>query len=105
MRGRLPDVSTPTAPVPVHVPERSRFEVTAPQGTAVLTYALGDGEVVLEHTVVPEEIEVRGVGSALVRAALGWAAQQDLAVVPQCTFVQAFLRKHPDEVHVEVRPA
>jgi predicted GNAT family acetyltransferase len=97
-------VTTPTAPVPVHAPEQSRFEVDDPSGTAVLTYALGDGEVVLEHTVVPPEISTRGVGTALVRSALAWAAQQDLAVVPRCTFVQAFLAKHPDEVHVQVRP-
>ena len=97
-------MTTPTAPVPVHVPEQSRFEVVDPGGTAVLTYTLGDGEVALEHTVVPPAIETRGVGTALVRSALAWAAQSDLAVVPHCSFVQAFLARHPDEVHVEVRP-
>ena len=98
-----PRGTEPTAPVPVHLPERSRFEVAEPSGSAVLTYTLGDDEVVLEHTVVPPELEGRGVGSVLVRAALSWAAQQHLAVVPQCTFVRGFLERHPDEVHVEVR--
>ena len=97
-------MSTPSAPVPVHVPERSRFEVVEPEGTAVLTYERGDGEVVLQHTVVPDELEDRGIGSVLARSALAWAAQQQLAVVPQCSFVQGFLARHPDEVHVEVRP-
>jgi len=32
------------------------------------------------------------------------AAQEHLAVVPRCRFVQDFLAKHPDEVHVELRP-
>ena len=99
-----PSGATPTSPVPVHVPERSRFEVREPEGTAVLTYVRGDGEVTLQHTVVPVELEGRGVGSTLARAALAWAAQQRLAVVPQCTFVQAFLTRHPDELGVEVRP-
>lgn len=93
-----------TAPVPVHVPERSRFEVVSAEGTSVLTYTLGDGEVSLDHTVVPPEVTTRGTGTALARAALAWAAQQHLAVVPRCPFVQAFLAKHPDEVHVELRP-
>ncbi len=97
-------MSTPAAPVPVHVPERSRFEVADPAGTAVLTYLLGAGEVVLEHTIVPPEVGTRGVGTALVRSALAWAAQQHLAVLPRCLFVQAFLAKHPGEVHVELRP-
>lgn len=97
-------MSTPSAPVPVHVPELSRFEVAEPEGTAVLTYERGDGEVVLQHTVVPVELEGRGVGSVLTRSALAWAASEQLAVVPQCSFVQGFLERHPDEVHVEVRP-
>lgn len=97
-------MSTPTAPVPVHLPEQSRFEVAEPAGTAVLSYLLGDGEVVLQHTVVPAELEGRGIGGVLARSALSWAASQHLAVVPECSFVQAFLDRHPDEVHVEVRP-
>lgn len=97
-------MSTPTAPVPVHVPERRRFEVAEAQGTAVLSYTRDGDAVVLEHTLVPQEMEGRGVGSALTRSALAWAASQDLAVVPQCSFVREFLAKHPDEVHVEVRP-
>lgn len=98
-------MTTPEAPVPVHVPEESRFEVAEPEGTAVLTYVLGQDEVVLQHTVVPDALEGRGIGSVLARSALSWAAQQHLAVVPQCTFVQGFLERHPDDVHVEVRPA
>jgi len=97
-------MTAPSAPVPVHVPEKSRFEVVEPEGTAVLVYELGDGEVVLAHTVVPDELEGRGVGSALARSGLAWAAQQHLAVVPQCSFVQGFLEKHPGEFPVEVRP-
>ena len=100
-----PSGAEPSAPVPVHLPERSRFVVEEPEGTGVLTYSRGDDVVVLEHTVVPPELEGRGVGSALTRAALGWAAQTSLAVVPQCRFVQAFLAKHPGEFLVEIRPA
>ena len=100
--------SQPTAPVPVQVPERSHFEVTEPAGTAVLTYSLDEDEtgrtVTLEHTLVPSELEGRGVGTALIRAALAWAAQDGRAVVPRCPFVQAFLRRHPHEVPGPVRP-
>jgi len=98
-------MTQPSHPVPVHVPEKSHFEVVEPEGTAVLVYELGDGEVVLAHTVVPDELEGRGVGTALARAGLAWAAQQHLAVVPQCSFVQAFLEKHPGEIPVEIRSA
>lgn len=90
----------------VHVPERNRFEVVGddPAGaTGVLTYSRGDGHVVIEHTVVPVELEGQGVGSALARAALDWAREEGLAVVPQCSFVAGYLQKHPQD-GLEVRP-
>jgi predicted GNAT family acetyltransferase len=99
-----PADTAPTAPVPVHVPERARFEVGSPEGTSVLTYTLGEGVVSLDHTVVPPEVTTRGTGTALVRSALAWAAQEHLAVVPRCPFVQSFVARHPDQVHVELRP-
>ncbi len=92
------------APVPVHVPDRSRFEVVEPEGRAVLTYVRRTDEVVLEHTVVPDGIERRGVGTALVRSALGWAAGEGLAVVPECSFVRGWLERHPGQADVEIRP-
>jgi uncharacterized protein len=80
----------------VHAEERSRFEVVEDEHRAVLTYVRTDDQVVLEHTVVPPELGGRGLGSDLARAALEWAREQGLAVVPQCTFVQSFLAKHPE---------
>ena len=80
----------------VHAEERSRFEVVEGEHRAVLTYVRADDQVVLEHTVVPPELGGRGIGSDLASAALGWAREQGLAVVPQCSFVQSFLAKHPE---------
>lgn len=80
----------------VHAAERSRFEAVEGEHIAVLTYVLSGDHVVLEHTVVPPEMGGRGIGSDLARAALGWAREQGLAVVPQCSFVQSFLAKRPE---------
>jgi predicted GNAT family acetyltransferase len=92
-----PAPSADESPVDVvHVPDRSRFEVQDPAGTAVLTYELSDGTVTFLHTVVPVELEGRGIGSQLAGTAVGWAREEGLEVVPVCSFVKAWLRRHPD---------
>jgi predicted GNAT family acetyltransferase len=80
----------------VQVAERQRFELVEDGERAVLTYVVADGVVTFEHTVVPSPMEGRGVGSRLAAAGLAWAREQGLAVVPQCSFVQSWLGKHPE---------
>ena len=80
----------------VHVPEQSRFQIGAGEDPAVLVYELGDGDVALLHTVVPRALEGQGLGSRLAEAAVSWAKEQDLEVVPVCSFVQSWLQRHPD---------
>ena len=80
----------------VHVPEQSRFELAGSTEPAVLVYEKGDGQVALLHTVVPVELEGQGVGSRLAEAAVGWARAEQLEVVPVCSFVRAWLKRHPE---------
>ena len=63
--------------------------------TAVAAYQREGGVIVFTHTLVPPEIEGRGVGSKLIRGALDSARDQGLRVVPQCPFVKAFIDRHP----------
>lgn len=51
--------------------------------------------VVFTHTVVEPAVEGRGIGSALVAHAVGDARERGLEVVPVCSFVQAWLARHP----------
>jgi predicted GNAT family acetyltransferase len=55
-----------------------------------------DEALVLPHTVVPPAFEGRGVGSALARAALGYAREHCLSVKPSCPFMAGYIRKHPE---------
>ena len=64
--------------------------------TAVAAYQREGGGIVFTHTLVPPEIEGRGVGSKLIRGALDSARDQGLRVVPQCPFVRAYIDKHPE---------
>ncbi|MBB4618125.1 GNAT family N-acetyltransferase [Sphingomonas abaci] len=63
---------------------------------AVAAYQREGEVIVFTHTLVPPEIEGRGVGSKLIRGALDSARDQGLRVVPQCPFVKAFIDRHPE---------
>ena len=79
-----------------HEEARRRFEVEEEGAKAILTYELRDGTIVFTHTIVPEKIEGRGIGGRLAKAGLAYAREQGLKVVPQCSFVRAYIERHPE---------
>jgi uncharacterized protein len=74
----------------------SRFEAEAEGHVAELTYRRNGRRLVLIHTDVPSELEGRGIGAALVTAAVDRAARDGLTVVPLCPFARSWLRRHRD---------
>jgi predicted GNAT family acetyltransferase len=74
----------------------SRFELTAGGHLAELVYRRMGHRLHLVHTGVPDELEGRGVGGALVAAAIDRAAAEGLTVVPECPFARGWLERHPD---------
>lgn len=73
-----------------------RFEVRLGDEVAFTEYRLRDGTMILPHTVVPDSFGGKGVGSALAQAALGYAREQGLEVVPTCPFIAGYITKHPE---------
>lgn len=80
----------------VHNTEQSRFEVEIDGSLAVLLYMRRPDKIIYTSTRVPRELESRGVGSALAKAALNFARENDLTVVPNCSFVRAYIQRHPE---------
>ena len=79
-----------------HVPERHRFEVHIEGKTALLLFRLSDGIITFTHTEVPPEFEGHGIGGQLAHAALEFAKAENLRVVPQCSFMTAYMHHHPE---------
>ena len=77
-------------------PERSRFEAEVDGQTAFLAYEVRGSTVVMPHTVVPRELEGRGIAGELTRTAVAWAREQSLTIDAQCSYVRSWLAKHPD---------
>jgi uncharacterized protein len=73
-----------------------RFEVRLGDDQAVLNYHLQDGMFVITHTGVPPAWRGRGVAAALTQAALEYARQEGLPVVPACSYAAAYLQQHPE---------
>jgi predicted GNAT family acetyltransferase len=73
-----------------------RFEARLGDAVAFTEYRLRDGTIILPHTEVPEAFAGRGVGGQLARAALSYAREQGLEVIPTCPFIAGFITKHPE---------
>jgi uncharacterized protein len=76
---------------------QQRFETRIEDETAFLEYRLNGDSITLLHTEVPEQLSGRGLGGALVHAALKFAREQKLRVAVRCPFVSQYLRRHPQE--------
>ncbi|MDT0576733.1 GNAT family N-acetyltransferase [Croceicoccus sp. F390] len=62
-----------------------------------MTYKIkGDQIRVVEHTLVPPQIGGRGVAARLVDAIVADAKEQGFRIDPQCSYVEAAFRKHPE---------
>jgi uncharacterized protein len=77
-------------------PAESRFEAAVGGALAVAEYRREGDRLAFTHTVVPPELEGQGVASALIRAALAQARERGLRVVPHCSFVAAYIERHPE---------
>lgn len=79
-----------------HLAERQRFETVVNGHTAHASYTLHANTLVFAHTIVPPALSGRGIGAALVKHVLDYAAQHGYCVNPQCSFVKAYIDRHPD---------
>jgi uncharacterized protein len=76
--------------------ELSRFELDV-EGAVALAYYRRSGDVLsIFHTEVPWQLRERGIGSRLVQETLEAARARGLKVRPRCSFVGAYMARHPE---------
>jgi predicted GNAT family acetyltransferase len=80
----------------VHNEGAARFEMRMAEGLCIAQYRMVDGVMWLTHTEVPPAIEGRGHAAHLVRTALDHARALGLKVQPACSYVRAYMRRHPE---------
>lgn len=83
-----------TRPSPIHNQAAARFSIEKNGHMAVLEYEIHGGRIIFTHTGVPSALEGQGIGSLLARAGLDHARAEGLRVVPLCSFIAGYIRKH-----------
>ena len=77
--------------------EKSRFELDADPSGAHLNFRYKDDNTIsLDHTKVPRELEGKGIGGQIVSQTLQYAKDNNLKVVPLCSFVASYITRHPE---------
>lgn len=79
-----------------HDPAASRFEVRVDGQRCVADYRLAGKVMTMHHTYVPPALEGRGIAAALVAHALAHARRQGWQVRPTCSYVAAYMQRHPE---------
>jgi len=79
-----------------HHPASNRFEAELENRTCVLEYQRESGRIVFTHTYVPPELRGRGIAEKLVQAGLALARAEQLRVVPACSYVAAYIKRHTE---------
>lgn len=78
----------------IHDEKVSRFEILESGQIAYLQYIQDQGVMNIVHTFVPASLEGQGIGSTLVKYALDYARDAHLKVIPSCSFVDAYIKRH-----------
>ena len=76
---------------------RYEARVAGREGSGELTYLRkSGGKLIADHTGVDDSLRGTGVGKALVERLVADARSENVKIVPLCSFVKAFFRRHPE---------
>ncbi len=74
----------------------SRFELNlGTTNTPFIDYTIVDGTYFLNYVKVPQEIEGRGYGNKIMKAASAYIVEQDKKAVGICSFASSYLSRNP----------
>jgi predicted GNAT family acetyltransferase len=80
----------------IHNEAESHFEIWIDDSLSKLDYLRDGNTMVMMHVGVPFELRKNGIAARLTQAALEYAEKNSLRVIPMCTYVAAYIRKHPE---------
>lgn len=77
---------------------KGRYFVTGPDGAeAEMTFTrIGEHQIIIDHTEVPDAFRGQGVGLRLVTRAVEDARAAGKKIIPLCPFANAQFRRHPE---------
>lgn len=80
-----------------HKKDQSRFELME-EGKKVgeMTYSASDDRMIINHTEVDEQLSGKGFGKKLVEAGVLYARENNIKLVPMCSFAQKTIDENSD---------
>jgi predicted GNAT family acetyltransferase len=79
-----------------HNAAAQRFEAVVSGLLCRCDYRMHGDTMMLVHTEVPPQLEGHGIASKLVQAAFDHAKQAGWDVLPVCSYVSSWARRHPE---------
>jgi predicted GNAT family acetyltransferase len=76
--------------------QEQQFEILSMGEKATLSYRMYKGDIAFMHTLVPKDLEGKGLASALAKGAFAYAEKHNLPVMVYCPFVSVFVQRHPE---------
>ena len=74
--------------------EQNRFISFIESYEAVVEYSLKNNVLDLYRTFTPPELRGKGIVGKLVKFALDYAKDNNLKVIPTCSYVKSFIDRH-----------
>ena len=82
-----------------------RAAVPGGKRDAELTWVARGDTRIANHTWVPSEARGKGIAAALVEALVADAEREGFKIEPQCSYVAAAFRRHPEWAELRAEPA
>ena len=77
-----------------HDVEQNRFVSYYEGHKAVVEYTLKDNVIDLYRTFTPPELRGKGIAGKLVKFALEHAKENNLKIIPTCSYVKGYIERH-----------
>lgn len=83
-------------PEVIHEKENLRFVIYNDGNEVYVEYTMGEKEINLYHTYTHPALRGKGLAAQVVRAAFEFAKENNLKVIPTCSYVQSFISKNDE---------
>ena len=77
-----------------HDKEYERFVAEVEGHKAYLSYNIFDDKINFSSTFTPPELRGKGIAKIIVKYAFNYAKENNLKVIPSCSYVQAFVERN-----------
>ncbi|MFT4033710.1 MAG: GNAT family N-acetyltransferase [Siphonobacter sp.] len=75
----------------------NQFEMEIEDQIALIAYhTIHSDTLALDHTEVPEQLQGKGIASALVEKTFHYLEEHNMKMLPYCPFIRTYLQRHPD---------